>query len=264
MEYLIGDFSKISRLGIKTLRYYHEISLLKPSRVDPISGYRYYDENCLIQVQAITRLKELNFSLVEIREILSGKTEDQSLLQIMQQKLTEVTRQITTLEQIRERLTGFVRSESVPLIRPGAVVEKQVPDLLIASIRFQGCYSDLDAKIIQLLKICGAAAVGPPFSLYYDDHPMEMDADIEICVAVNTQLETSEVHSRVLSGGRTLSILHPGFYNQIWISYQVVVDYWHRHQLEPVFPSREIYLKGGTSSSENNPQYLTEIQFLVK
>jgi DNA-binding transcriptional MerR regulator len=263
MEYLIGDFSKISRLGIKTLRYYHEISLLKPSRIDPISGYRYYDENCLVQVQAITRLKELNFSLIEIREILSGKTEDKSMLQIMQQKLAEVTRQIATLEQIRERLAGFIRSESLPLIRPGAVVEKQVPDLQIASIRFRGCYNDLNPKIVQLLGVCGCAASGPPFSLYYDDHPMEMDADIEICVPVNALIETGEVHSRMLCGGRALSILHPGFYNQIWVSYQAMVDYWHQHQLEPTFPSREIYLKGGTSSSENHQEYLTEIQFLV-
>ena len=38
----IGDFSKISRVPVKTLRYYDELGLLKPVEVDPFSGYRYY------------------------------------------------------------------------------------------------------------------------------------------------------------------------------------------------------------------------------
>lgn len=264
MEYLIGDFSKISRLGIKTLRYYHEISLLNPSRVDPVTGYRYYDENCLAQVRAIMRLKELNFSLTEIHAILAGQNETSSMLQIMQQKLAEVEQQIAALEQTRQRLAAFVCSESAPLIRPWQVLEKQVPDLQIASIRFCGRYSDLSEKITRLLAVCGPAIAGLPFSLYYDDHPMEADADIEICVQVSAQVEFGDVHSRLLKGGRALTILHPGEYNQIWVSYQAIVDYWNQHELEPVLPSREIYLRGGDPADGPGRQYLTEIQFQVR
>ncbi len=39
----IGEFSKISHLTMKTLRYYDEIGLLKPAFIDPKNGYRYYD-----------------------------------------------------------------------------------------------------------------------------------------------------------------------------------------------------------------------------
>ena len=70
MEYQIGDFAVISRLGIKTLRYYHEIGLLLPTRIDPFSGYRYYDESCLARVCTIQQLKALQFSLAEIGDFL--------------------------------------------------------------------------------------------------------------------------------------------------------------------------------------------------
>lgn len=63
MRYQIGDFSLISRLSIKTLRYYHECGLLEPSFVDSESGYRFYDQNCLERVRIINELKELGFSL---------------------------------------------------------------------------------------------------------------------------------------------------------------------------------------------------------
>ncbi|MFN2147868.1 MAG: MerR family DNA-binding transcriptional regulator, partial [Anaerolineales bacterium] len=38
----IGDFSRLSRVSIKTLRYYDEVGLLKPAHVDSSTGYRYY------------------------------------------------------------------------------------------------------------------------------------------------------------------------------------------------------------------------------
>ena len=43
----IGDFSKLSRVSIRMLRYYDEIGLLRPVKIDPESGYRYYNENQL-------------------------------------------------------------------------------------------------------------------------------------------------------------------------------------------------------------------------
>jgi DNA-binding transcriptional MerR regulator len=38
----IGDFSRLSQASVKTLRYYDEVALLKPTQVDEVSGYRYY------------------------------------------------------------------------------------------------------------------------------------------------------------------------------------------------------------------------------
>jgi DNA-binding transcriptional MerR regulator len=38
----IGDFSRLTRVPIKTLRHYDEIELFKPAQVDPFTGYRYY------------------------------------------------------------------------------------------------------------------------------------------------------------------------------------------------------------------------------
>ena len=39
----IGDFSKLSRVSVKTLRFYDEMDLLKPVEVDRFTGYRYYE-----------------------------------------------------------------------------------------------------------------------------------------------------------------------------------------------------------------------------
>ena len=55
----IGDFSKLSRVSIRMLRHYDEIGLLRPARIDPESGYRYYSETQLLIVCRISALERL-------------------------------------------------------------------------------------------------------------------------------------------------------------------------------------------------------------
>ena len=44
----IGEFSKLSRISIRMLRYYDDIGLIKPYFIDPVNGYRYYHEESLL------------------------------------------------------------------------------------------------------------------------------------------------------------------------------------------------------------------------
>ena len=51
--YKIGDFSKKTNVPIKTLRYYDEINLFKPSYQDYFTGYRYYENNQIDEIKNI-------------------------------------------------------------------------------------------------------------------------------------------------------------------------------------------------------------------
>ena len=65
----ISQVAKLTGVSIRTLQYYDEIGLLKPSKLTA-SGYRMYDGNALQTLQQILFFKELGFSLKEIKEIL--------------------------------------------------------------------------------------------------------------------------------------------------------------------------------------------------
>ena len=67
--YKIGEFSKLTGCSIKTLRYYDELGILKPSRIDNFTNYRYYDEKDLDILKTIIYLKSLGFTLDEIKNI---------------------------------------------------------------------------------------------------------------------------------------------------------------------------------------------------
>ena len=66
MKLKIGEFSKLCNVSVKTLRYYDDIDLFKPSEIDLFSGYRYYTEEQLDDIYLIMELKEAGFSLLEI------------------------------------------------------------------------------------------------------------------------------------------------------------------------------------------------------
>jgi len=65
--YRVGEFSRLCQVTIRTLRYYDELGILRPNIVDKFTGYRYYSSNQLKDYHNILLLKELGFSLDEIK-----------------------------------------------------------------------------------------------------------------------------------------------------------------------------------------------------
>ena len=70
--YKIGQFSVLSKLTIKTLRFYESEGLLKPSFIDRNTGYRYYEANQLVDISKIVSLRQIGLSINDIKEVIKG------------------------------------------------------------------------------------------------------------------------------------------------------------------------------------------------
>jgi DNA-binding transcriptional MerR regulator/effector-binding domain-containing protein len=68
--YSIGEVCRICRVSASKLRYYDEIGVIKPAKVDEENGYRYYGREVLLELPILFFLKDLGFSLKEAREAL--------------------------------------------------------------------------------------------------------------------------------------------------------------------------------------------------
>ncbi len=105
MKMQIKDFSEVTGVSVRTLRYYDEIDLLKPAYVDEFSSYRYYDDKSLLRMQEILFYRELDFSLKSIGEILSSPNYDK-------EKALAQQKQLLILKKERlERLILVIDSE---------------------------------------------------------------------------------------------------------------------------------------------------------
>ena len=67
----VKEVSRISGVSVRTLHHYDAIGLLKPVRVTE-AGYRLYDDEALKRLQSILLLRQLQFPLKEIKEILDA------------------------------------------------------------------------------------------------------------------------------------------------------------------------------------------------
>ena len=90
MKFSIGEFSKITSLSIKSLRLYHEKEILVPAEVDMFTGYRYYNEADYDRARSIKILKDYEFTLAEIKELLDECGEEEEMLEQLKAQILSV------------------------------------------------------------------------------------------------------------------------------------------------------------------------------
>lgn len=107
--YKIGEISSLCNISIKTLRYYEELGLIKPIKVDIYSGYRYYDDSNIDLIYKIQLFKELGFSLQEIKNF-----DDDSF----QEKIDEINMQISKLKANLKLITSLKKTKGERVMKP--------------------------------------------------------------------------------------------------------------------------------------------------
>ena len=112
MEYTIQKLGELAGISTRTLRYYDEIDLLKPARINS-SGYRIYGEKEVDTLQQILFYRELNIKLDDIKEILTSTDFDkekslQSHLENLLDKRNQLDKLINNVEKTILNSKGVV------------------------------------------------------------------------------------------------------------------------------------------------------------
>jgi len=111
MKMQIKQLAELCGVSVRTLHYYDEIGLLKPSCVDEYTGYRYYDDASVLRMQEILFYRELDFSLKSISEILSSPDYDKEKALEDQKKLLVLKKE--RLERLISAIEGAGKGETV-------------------------------------------------------------------------------------------------------------------------------------------------------
>jgi predicted transcriptional regulator YdeE/DNA-binding transcriptional MerR regulator len=94
----IGQFARLSRVPVKTLRYYDEIGLLRPSGVDRWTRYRYYTADQLPALERVVMLKRLGFSLEDVAFLLHNDLPRRDLARMLEARRTALRQEIQAAE----------------------------------------------------------------------------------------------------------------------------------------------------------------------
>ncbi len=184
----IGEFSKIAQVSVKTLRYYDRVGLLKPAHIDRYSGYRYYRLDQLIRLNRILALKDLEFSLDQISELLEVSLPREALHNLLHNKALELRDRIredhTRLLRVENRLRSI---QELNAHEPSPVVLKSAPNQKVATIRsllpsidqLAGWQKATRDAIHQHLDRQGMRFTSPDILIFHQDEYRETDLDVE-------------------------------------------------------------------------------------
>ncbi len=265
----IGDFSRLCRVTVRALRYYDEIGLLKPVKVDQLSGYRYYSIEQLPKLNRIVVLKSIGLSLDDIDSLLHNNMPMEHIRRLLQVKQKEIQDRLQEdnekLQQVKIWLDKVCNEGTMPTVD---VQKKEVPELTVICKRELGTYAktpdilkeELLRQIMRPENKKNVAIVGPIMMLSYDEEYKEIDADIEMAFPNTGEISIDDpsVHIKTLPKCRIFSAIHKGPYHTMDATYAQLFGYIEGQNIRVMTPIRELYFNDSEKVSEN--ELLTEVQ----
>jgi DNA-binding transcriptional MerR regulator len=263
----IGDFSKLSQVSVKTLRYYDEIGLLRPSQVDNFTAYRFYTFDQLPRLHRILALKDLGFSLDQIAMVLNQGISAEQLRGMLRLKQVEIAQRVdeeqSRLARVEIRLNQIEQENTMSTYD---VILKQIDPMIVASVRdIIPSYSEqggLWHELGAVLEPRKATPTGPCFTLYHSDEP-EIDAEVCEPLGAVIPVEGRIKCYQLPAVEQAASVIHPGPFVTIGEAYAALLKWIDANGYKIIGPGREIYLHPSNNGSQTDPSTVTEIQFPV-
>jgi effector-binding domain-containing protein len=266
----IGDFSKLSCVTVKTLRFYDEAGLLKPVEVDPFTGYRYYEYEQLARLHRILALRDLGFSIESIGQLLERNLNAEQIHGMLLLRQAEIKQKVADEEERLLRVTAWLSQiEQEDKVSEYDVVIKSVEPIRVASVRdvvpLPPDQGSLWCELEESLDSQKVKPAGVCFSLYHDDEWREHEWDIEVCEPIQGEVTPAgRVVVRELPAEVKMACtVHHGPFVTIGKAYDAILKWISDNGYHITGPIREVYLSPAHDGDQNDPKTVTEIQYPV-
>lgn len=259
----IGDFSKLGKTTIKTLRYYEKEGLLFPKFID-LNGYRYYETEQLIDLAKIMSYRQIGLSIKKIKELFSGANNEN----ILKERLNELKSLIVNYEYEITQINYLLEEKNMNY----EVIIKNIPECNVYYMEgVIADYSKIGEFILKSAEEClkinpGIKCVSPDYCYvnYLDKEYRKKNVSVRYAQAVETKgVENDLIKFMTLPSTEVLCIYHKGSYSNLGHAYAFIMDYIKKNNLEIIDIPRESYIDG-VWNKECEDDYLTEIQVPIK
>ena len=219
----IGEFSKLSMLTIKALRFYEKEGLLIPAHVDEWSGYRFYEASQLETAAIIKALRQLDFSVEEIKAHLSGVP----LRSALCAKRAELIQRQADISA-RISIINYLMEESE--MKYQAVIKEIDECVVYSEERTLERYSDVTMLVLESAQEClrlnpGIECTKPDYGFceYLDGEHKETNMRVRYSQAVKKAgIGSERIQFRILPATKAICIYHQGAYDRLGEAYAYI------------------------------------------
>lgn len=275
----IGEFSRFTRVSVKTLRHYDELGLLVPRVVDRFTSYRYYSADQVPRLNQILALRELGFSLEQIGRLLEAELSPDQLRGMFQSKRAEIVARLREEEEQLGRVDAYLAQLGSEQAARYDVVVRQIEPALVASIcAWVDAENDGEAYFEELEQYVAqfkARAPLPPALIYHDSEYRADGQEIEIVIPLTTAIpEKGHVHVYELPGWTTMAcLIHSGGYEHQPRTFSALLQWIELNNFAISGPTRGVFLRFGadqqgyalpeTFLTQQVEEFVTELQVPV-
>lgn len=187
----IGQFSRLTRLSVRMLRYYDEHGVLVPAHTDPVTGYRSYVPQQFRDAGRVRMLRDLGFGVVAIASLLPAGPED--FLRAMRTHRVSLEADAReTAERLRtlDTLLAHYRGNPMTLDISDTIHPAQTVIALRRIIPTFAAENELWTDMMATFPPAGMSSIaGPALAIFHDAEYREADVDVEIALPVASPIE---------------------------------------------------------------------------
>jgi DNA-binding transcriptional MerR regulator len=241
----IGDFSRMTHLSIKALRRYHDIGLLVPADVDPMTAYRYYDASQVPVGQVIRRFRDLGMPLDQVKEVLQAgdaTTRNEVIvahLRHMESELEQTQQTVASLRVLLEKppAPATVEYRSVAPASALAITE------LVAVADIENWWVEAFEELHRTAKSTNAARTGPDGALYPGELFEDELGEVVAFLPVSGRPDPAGRARLVEIPGAELAVtVHEGPFSELDQAYGALGTFVAEREIGVEGPIREHYL----------------------
>ena len=264
----IGDFSKLTYISVRMLRYYDKMNVLKPAYVDENTGYRFYSVAQIKTVNIIQRLKALGFEIKMIKEIIEKDKFDDMLIYFEEQQRA-LNLELERLSNASREIENLINDDFKKI--EYNVVKKIIPERKVVSVRqildtyydegrlWNLLWREMNEQNIKMASDnCYAVAV------YHDKEYKDENVDVEVQLSVTENYkDTDNLKCYVSPEVLVASVTFGGSYDKMTDVTSCVVEWLEINEYELIQPTFNIF-HVSPAQDKNPDNWITEACFQIK
>jgi DNA-binding transcriptional MerR regulator len=267
--FAIGEFARHGRVSVRMLRHYDAIGLLRPAHVDPATGYRAYQAAQLAELNRIVALKDLGFTLEQVRAMLDEQVSVEQVRGMLTLRRADLEAAVAASAQRLARVEARLRAIDLDGGLPAhEVVVKSLPAARMAelSTTADSFHPDDIGPVVHPLcaelgrRLPGAEVTPVGRLTCYYEKTLGADGTVAVHAAVPIATE----HGADLNGLSIVdlppadhaTLVHRGPMDAVLPAWQALARWTDAHGHHSSGPARELYLECPSDPT----QWVTELQ----
>lgn len=266
----IGEFSKLTQVSIRMLRYYDELDLFKPAQIDKLTGYRLYSAEQIPVLNKIIFLRDVGFTVAEIAIALEH-WDCSYITDQLQNKRLHIEKTINDEQRKIDKIKLAIKDieeEKLPIHYN--VTIKNIPSCQVLSLRrtLPTYYAEgqLWKYMVQYASEHQISLSSSTFSIYHDNEYKERDVDVELCSVVEEKGRSmGEIVFRSTEPIPMMACtMIYGSFDHIAEAYRSFAKWLQESKQYQMYGQNRQIVHRGPWNEDNPANYLTEIQIPIQ